>query len=83
MRRDAPGVQLMPAERAADQVVRSSASAYGGWLWATPGAGHGIMPLIEGIPVERVRNSLGLPMDGAVAVAALINDLARARSQLH
>jgi ParB family chromosome partitioning protein len=49
---------------------------------AVSGAGHGVLPLIEGLPVERVRNSLGLPAEGAGAVAALMGDLARAQAQL-
>jgi hypothetical protein len=44
---------------------------------AVGGAGHGVVPLIMGIPMERVRNSLGLFPEAAAAMAALINDLAR------
>ena len=49
---------------------------------AVGGAGHGIMPLIEGIPVERVRNSLGLTLESAATVADLVTDLARAQTSL-
>jgi len=71
---------LMPRNGGNGRIVQTGPSDV---FIAVSGAGHGIMPLIEGIPVERVRNSLGLQMAGAVAVAALINDLARARTQLH
>jgi hypothetical protein len=70
----------MPRNGANDRIAPTRPSDV---FIAVSGAGHDIMPLIEGIPVERVRNSLGLSMEGAVAVAALINDLARARTQLH
>src|SRR5262245_59948886 len=47
---------------------------------AIGGAGHGIIPLSEGIPVERVRNSLGLTLESAATVADLVTDLARAQA---
>jgi hypothetical protein len=50
---------------------------------AISGAGHGMLPLIEGIPIERVRNSMGLPLEAAAAVAALISDLAHARTAMY
>ncbi len=71
---------LMPRNGATGRISQTRPSDV---FIAVSGAGHGIMPLIDGIPAERVRNSLGLPMEGAVAVAALINDLARARTELH
>jgi len=71
---------LMPRNGATGRISQTRPSDV---FMAVSGAGHGILPLIDGIPIERVRNSLGLPIDGAVAIAALINDLARARTQLH
>jgi hypothetical protein len=70
---------LMPHRGTHGQMTRTQPSDV---FIAVSGAGHGMLPLIEGVPVERIRNSLGLPLEGAAAVAALISDLAHARTAM-
>jgi len=60
-----------------DANVKMSQTSPGDLFIAVGGAGHGVVPLTLGIPMERVRNSLGLVQEAAVALTALIDDLAR------
>jgi hypothetical protein len=50
---------------------------------AISSAGHGIVPLIEGIPTERTRNSLGLTPEAAATIAAFVSGLARLQAGAH
>jgi ParB family transcriptional regulator, chromosome partitioning protein len=70
---------IMP--RAASNMKMAQTSP-GDLFIAVGGAGHGVVPLTLGIPMERVRNSLGLVQEVAVALTALINDLARVEAVL-
>jgi ParB/RepB/Spo0J family partition protein len=59
-----------------------SASAHDLFI-AISSAGHGIVPLIEGLPAERARNSLSLTAEAATTIAAFVSDLARLQAGAH
>jgi ParB family chromosome partitioning protein len=81
--RPSPAMQVVMFIMPDSDATRKMPHAPPGDLFmAVGGAGHGVVPLIVGIPMERVRNSLGLAQESAATIAALINDLAGVQAGL-